>query len=82
MKKLAIMDMHQKAKSFTQEMVVMTWKRDLRLEVSTKLAHIQVETILHLKYVALMRHCQTFIPIYISIYELTSRLARVVDKTI
>jgi hypothetical protein len=51
MKKLAIMDMHQKAKSFTLETEVMSSKRDQRLEESTRLAHIQVETTLHHKLV-------------------------------
>jgi hypothetical protein len=49
MKKQAIMDMHQKAKSFTLEMVEMTLKRDLRPEASTRLVHTQVVTILHPK---------------------------------
>jgi hypothetical protein len=47
MKKLAIMDTHQKVKSFTPEMEEMILKRDQRPEASTRSAHIQAETILH-----------------------------------
>ena len=47
MKKQAIMDMLQRAKSFTPEMVIMHLKRDLRPEASTRLLNTQLDTDKH-----------------------------------
>jgi len=46
MKKQAIMDMLQRAKSFTPEMVIMHLKRDLRPVASTRLLNTQLDTML------------------------------------
>lgn len=57
MKQQAIMDMLQRAKSFTPEIVIMHLKRDLRPAASTRLLNIQLDTKHHPKLDHKLKAC-------------------------